>query len=212
MDLWPYIINREFDNFHNFRNYILTSTKNDKEKKILLWEDFKKSKGKDIDITEEEYDLHIIDINEEINETEQLLYESYIVSIFIFLERQFAYLCNFIKEKQNNIFTYKDLKGNGIQRNVVYIEKLLEHPFPEIEHLRNKFKISLKIRNTIVHTNGELEDSKDKEMIVKYIKDEMSEIRIINGHLHFNTKYIENLTGVAQGICGEINQIRKTFK
>ena len=212
MDLSMFIIHKEFDYFHNFRNFILTSIENERVKKSLSWEEFKKGEGKNLDTTEQEYDYYVVDAHEEINETEQLFYKSYTVSIFMFLERQFADLCSFIKENQNLIFGYKDLRGNGIQRYVNYIEKTLEQPFPNIKHLNNKFRIALIVRNTIVHTNGELDSSRDKEEIIKYVKKESKNLTINNKRLLIKQEYIENLTGTAQGICGEINQIRKLLE
>jgi len=213
MDLYTYIIRREFDRFSNFRKYILDSIENERKKKSCSWEEFKEGEGKNIDITEEEYDDHISDEYITIDDTEQLLYKSYLVSIFIFLEQQFADLCDFINDQKKAIFTYKDLKGIGIQRSINYIHKTLGKPFPILEARRKKFETALAVRNLIVHLNGELEGSRDgdKQKINDYVMNH-KDLKNVHGHIQITQTYIENVTGIAQGVCGEIFQIRESIK
>jgi len=160
------------NNDRYFKNYLSLiesaikkeEQKYDKEDKEFL-RDKKNLSERDIYFGEE----HFIELWFDVQKTKQLLYRSFVLSLFIFIEREVIELCYSLFKKDKGVFCYKDLSGQGISRGITYLEKKLNHKFPKNDDTRNKFKVLQKIRNTIVHNNARIREN-DKIFIMNQVK------------------------------------------
>ena len=101
----------------------------------------------------------------EINQLEQLLYSSFVVSTFMFMEKSLYQFCDFIFRAENEDFGFRDLKGNGISRALFYLSKKIDNQFPKDDKLKIDLNISQKIRNIIAHNDGLVNEILKKELI-----------------------------------------------
>jgi len=207
LDLDKEIHRIEIGYFLKFQEFIRQSI--DEEKKIIdeSWTKFEKE-NKGVKTQErDDYLEYLIDQNSELKDIEQIMFKSYVVSIFTYLEKRLVDLCNSIYEKRNIKFQYKELQGAGVGRLVRYIEKTLDRRLPNDEEFRDRFTIATKIRNTIVHAGGDLSISSDKDAIIDFAKKEsdLFEIDGIEYHsqLKIRSAYLNNLTETVDRIINE---------
>lgn len=112
---------------------------------------------------------YLADLAYEVSQLEQLLYRSFIVSVFMFMEDLSAQLCRHLQKQNDQKFAYTDLKGNGIGRSIQYLKTVLSSDFPKDETVKEQFKVAWIIRNAVVHADGKL--NKDKRPFIEgYIK------------------------------------------
>jgi len=135
------------------------------EKNIL-----EQSKSRD-EKTGYEYDPneYLADIGYEQYELEQVMYKSFVVSVFISMEALAADICQRLQRNRQEIFGYKDMPRSGIDRSIKYLKKLLDkHPIAD-EDLRKRFDVARKIRNALVHADGVIK-KEDIPNIEEFIK------------------------------------------
>lgn len=86
---------------------------------------------------------------------------SYIVLLFLIVESQLSLFCDILKERSSIPIRANDLKGDIITRSKTFLAQLaklsIEKP------LWDKLEDLSKVRNCIVHTNGQVELSTDKK-------------------------------------------------
>lgn len=141
----------------------------------------------------------------EASEMEQLMYRSFVVSVFMFMESQIADVCDAIYKSREQKFSYKDLKGNGIERQISYLEKVLGATFLNDEDIKLKFKTAQIVRNALAHNDGKIHDD-NVQRISEFIKKYPDSIELENNLLHFEHKYAESLIELNQQICSEIEK------
>ena len=189
--------------------------------KYLLSKKYKiKENLKEIDFSDkesEEYNMMLEDsLSEEYRKFEQFYQNNLRFSTILFsyscLEYQLKKICNHIQDIKKLPFSVKDLQGQGdIEKVKKYLEKTcnldLKVLNPEWDFI-NKLRL---VRNTIVHSKGEFELSKDKDnTIAQFVKqhssltvkhnlenfeeniDDTYEIKIIDEKL--NHEFVENIT------------------
>jgi len=188
-----------FYNIERFRQFTLSAIEN--EKKSIEERFDKDTKG----LTEEEiheyFDWNAEDysIVEDVFTTISLY--SFIVILYSYIEDGLNIICNAeysdkarLHKKENMppfLIRYKDMKGKGIKRAKLYLEKVIglnlhsnKNPWSEIDTLR-------KIRNTIVHSDGTASEEIEKDgNIEKHIKAGRIEITD-HGKLKVNPSYTE---------------------
>lgn len=142
----------------------------------------------------DEYDPddYLSDIAIEQFELEQVVYRSFIVSIFIFIENFASDVCNTLQREEKQLFGYKDIKGTGVGRSITYLEKILGcHPISDPE-LRERFNIALKVRNAVVHSDGALK-KEDLVSIRKFISKNPGMLQESLGDVEITHRYAESL-------------------
>ena len=99
---------------------------------------------------------------------EQLMYRTHAIGVFIFIENLINSVCKRIHMVDKLLFSYKDLKGNGISRSITYLETVSKTKFPSDQTTKEDFEIAKIIRNSLVHQDGAIEE-KDVVRIETYI-------------------------------------------
>jgi hypothetical protein len=89
--------------------------------------------------------------------------ESIVLTIFSFLENELNNLCNILTQSVDSSVKLKDLKGQGVERSLLFLRKIAGFDFSsmsaEIDYIRSVNQL----RNHIVHNGGVLpEDPKHR--------------------------------------------------
>ena len=204
MDLYKFWIHNELDYFLNFKEYIFSSLKNHEERinksiQALI------IANKDNNLEEKEREeVTISNIKFEKDETEQLMIRSFVVSIFGFLENEVNFLCDEIKKEKKINLSFRDMKGSGIDRSLLYLKKVAEVEFPTDPRLKEKFVNYRTLRNIIVHSNGFPSDEKTKAKVIE-ISTKMKDFKVNSiGEITYSRKFTDNIIGATQGIIGNI--------
>ncbi len=97
--------------------------------------------------------------------------KSTLVSVYSFLENSMNGLCRHLSSRHNYPVKLNDLRGEGIVRAKDYLEKLAQIDFAAINGEWSHLMDLNKIRNCIVHSEGDIKASKNSsklENIVAY--------------------------------------------
>lgn len=151
-----------------------------------------KEKGEILDEHREWLMENYSNIAYEEHEIIQLLYRSFVVSAFIFIEQNLIDYCGHLKRGHHQTFTYLDMRGDGVGRPLRYIKTVLGIEFPKNKGTRDLLNAARAIRNIIVHNDARPTDDE-----LKHIK------RILHLHpallaedgrsLNINRNYAESL-------------------
>ncbi|MDB5227987.1 MAG: hypothetical protein JWN78_2180 [Bacteroidota bacterium] len=87
----------------------------------------------------------------------RLFYRSTFISIMSFVEHNLNEMCNSIKHENKYDVDIKDLRGRGILRAKLYIEKVHKIRMEPLNVELNKIMFYSEIRNKIVHADGDIE-------------------------------------------------------
>jgi len=149
------------------------------------------SRGGDL---EYDYDPEMLtDFEVDQYEVQQMMYKSFVVSIFISMEYFTAEICEALRSEKGQLFSFKDMAGTGIGRSIKYLEKILgEHPIRD-SSIREQFEIAWKVRNAVVHADGTIK-KEDSPRLEKFIKKNSGLLRIEYGQVvSFAYPYAESL-------------------
>lgn len=134
------------------------------------------------------------------------MYRSFVISVFVFMESQITSLCNHIEDYSSQVFSHKDLAGNGIGRSIKYLEKVLGKNFPNSLYLKPRFEIAQKIRNALVHNYGVIKDN-DISQIKAFIKQNPDILELSkDGEVYVTYKYAEAMLYLNKDICKEVSK------
>ncbi|MBI5874957.1 MAG: hypothetical protein HZB81_03790 [Deltaproteobacteria bacterium] len=97
---------------------------------------------------------------------------SFAVFVYIEIETRLMRLCNLLQEEFKLPIKATDLRGQGTEKYIEYLNKLIGISNDEIA-LLDAIRSLGKIRNCIVHTNGFIGESKDNKEIERIIQKEL---------------------------------------
>jgi hypothetical protein len=89
---------------------------------------------------------------------------STLVSIYSFLEHAMNHLCKHVTKKNGYQFAVEDLRGEGIQRASTYLKKTASADFNALNDEWSALKTLNKVRNCIVHNEGDVTVLKSSEL------------------------------------------------
>jgi len=92
---------------------------------------------------------------------------SFIVLLYLVVEKQLTQLCKIIQEGRNLPIKANDLRGDIIERSKTYIHRVAGVSMNDVDW--NKLGDLSVVRNCIVHTMGEIVESKDKAHLQKMV-------------------------------------------
>lgn len=95
---------------------------------------------------------------------------SVIVTIYSFLETTLNDLCRYLHHSKNLSLTLDEVKGDGIERAKLYLQKVCLINFPEKSHEWQEIQKFNLIRNCIVHAEGNVEEVASPTKIKRIIK------------------------------------------
>lgn len=95
---------------------------------------------------------------------------SAILTTYAYLETVMSSICCEVERRLNLLVGVSDLNGDGIQRCKVYLEKLGKFDFDLINPLWSRLTMLNKVRNCIMHANGDAAKVKSSGKFIKTIK------------------------------------------
>src|SRR3989344_6242408 len=204
-ELEQYLCQKNLEYLKEYLNLILTKASLHEEelKKFQqhIYEEYLKG-GNDPEFfeTDEDEDLAV-----EQMESRQVMYRSFIVSVFMFMEHLTNNVCDALKVKTGQVFSYKDLSNSGIGRSTKYLKKVLgEHPIKN-QTVQEDFAIAQIVRNAIVHSEGILY-KEDVERIEKLIKVKKTFLQLILDEVDITHEYAESVLELSKKYSEEMLQ------
>jgi hypothetical protein len=135
-----------------------------------------------------------------INEIKQLMLNTLVVGIFMFIEYKINYICTHLGKEREIIFSYKDIRGNSVK----YLEKVLDSAFPTDPNIKKNFEVARAIRNGLVHSNSVINKNK-VPIINEYIKNNSDLLSIDKQNkIELTEGYTEYLIKLAEEICDDL--------
>jgi hypothetical protein len=96
-----------------------------------------------------------------------ILFESVLISAWVFMEAEFNGYCNAMQQAMGIDLSYSDLKGSAIERFRNYTLKVLKLDLALKDTVWEDLKAITEIRNSLVHSNGM---AKNKKLINSFTR------------------------------------------
>jgi len=96
---------------------------------------------------------------------------SALVSIYSLIETSMSTLCRHLERREYLTLKLSDLKGKGVERARLYLTKVCHITFPDSSHEWSEIQKLNKVRNCIVHANGNIERVRSSDKLRSIIKD-----------------------------------------
>lgn len=123
-----------------------------------------------------------------------------ILAIYSYLESSLNKLCNEFKIERNIPLSVSELNGDGIARCRKYLDQLVSIDFTKINHQWSKLAELNKIRNCIIHVDGNAEMIRSSESFVQMIESRknlgFAEGKLIIASREFICQTIDNVESV----------------
>lgn len=123
---------------------------------------------------------------------------SYISLLYSFLEKSLIDLCLIIKETKNIKIDLCDLKHEGIYKAKLFLQKLCEIDFPESSNAWQRIEMLNKIRNCIIHTDGDIQKANSSEKLKNIIMNSADLSLKDNQFIELSDKYIRDTIQVIE--------------
>lgn len=94
---------------------------------------------------------------------------SYVVLLFLALQSKLEIICDYVQARRNVPLRARDLRGDGIDRCTVFLKKMANIPLDNIPYWSEISDLS-KVRNCIVHAEGCLDRSRDRDRLRELCK------------------------------------------
>lgn len=117
----------------------------------------------------EELEEQLVDEFNVLLSMQVLIRHSLFTSTYSLLETFLNDLCSTLKKERNLLIDIGDLNGSGIFRAQTYLSKILHVEFPSSHRSWQRIGNYNKLRNCLVHTDGQLSKESNKQLL-KYIK------------------------------------------
>ena len=161
----------EIGYFEDYLDLIKKTIEDDSKKLEQKYQEIKESGAKPFTNEDGQHWDPYDDVADEgfrLDEIAQLMYRTYVIGVFIFIEDQINNVCSSIERTDKLMFSYKDLKGSGVSRSIKYLETVTGKVFPAYTETKEHFEIARIIRNSLVHQDGQIDD-RDELKIEAYI-------------------------------------------
>ncbi len=212
MGFWQLVIDDRNRYFEKYLDLILETAKIEEKK---LEDIVKELRGKTAEGTSrDEVEEHLSELAYEVGEMEELMYRSFVLSVFIFMEDTITRLCHHVQLESKQAFSVRDLSGSGISKSIRYLETILGKPFPQDPDLHSRFEVAWKVRNALAHADGDVEGG-NKALIENFISKNPELLRINprgteTGEIWVSAGYAKSMITLNKEICDEISKNWRT--
>ncbi|WP_345873591.1 hypothetical protein [Shewanella algae] len=118
---------------------------------------------------------------------------SAVLAAYSYLESSLTKICVDIQEKNEIRLSVSEINGNGINRCKIYLEKLASIDFEAINGQWSNLQILNKVRNCIMHADGNAEKIRSSANLISNIESN-ADLSFIEKRLIMMTgKYVENI-------------------
>lgn len=120
---------------------------------------------------------------------------SAVVAVYSLLESSMAILCLAIKRSKNYEVEVNDMRGNGIEQARLYLEKVHGVKFPENTHVWNEIQKLNRIRNCIVHAEGNIQRTKSPSKIRNIVEQTKGLSLEHEDYIRIDKQYVQDAAG-----------------
>jgi hypothetical protein len=117
---------------------------------------------------------------------------SMIVTIYSLIEMELNYLCRYLCHTKQLVLTLDEVRGDGIERAKVYLSKVCDVNFPDTNEWNEITKLN-KIRNCIVHAQGDTDGANSPAKIKNIVKNTSSISLESDRFIRIETIYINTI-------------------
>ncbi len=129
-----------------------------------------------------------------------------LVSLYSFLENTMNHLCKHLCSLNNYPVKTNDLRGEGIVRSKIYLEKLANINFDVLNGEWSDLIIFNKIRNCIVHCDGNIASSKNKNKLLSIINNHPN-LSLKNGrYIKIEREFIDTYITKVEKFINDLHQ------
>jgi hypothetical protein len=193
-----------------FRNYILEI----ESKFSYDLKELEKKHEKDIRqrAADADFENYLIDFyGEEFHRIDRIFLRTFrysaIVSIYSLLETSMNSLCNLLKQMNSLSIEYDELRGDGIERAKIYLEKICKIKFPEKSREWSELQKLNKFRNCIVHADGDIWLSQSQTKLKNIVKNTKGITLENDQYLIIDKKYLESAITWVEDFLQELYEI-----
>ena len=131
--------------------------------------------------------------------------KSTLVSIYSFLEHSMNGLCRHLSARHSYPVKIEDLKGDGIIRAKLYLEKLASVDFQPLNGEWSELQTLNKIRNCIVHSEGDIKASSKADLDKLIANTKFLNLRN-ERYIVIDRPYIDGCITTIENFLGELYQ------
>ncbi|MBO2675934.1 hypothetical protein I6M53_14935 [Shewanella algae] len=132
--------------------------------------------------------------------------KSTLVSVYSFLENSMNSLCLHLQRSHSYPVELNDLRGEGIVRAKIYLEKLAGIDFTLINGEWSELIAFNKLRNCIVHSEGNIKASKNSTQLENIINQKSSLSLRHERHLKVEREYIDAIMTTTEAFLEKLHQ------
>ena len=132
---------------------------------------------------------------------------SILVTVYSILEKTLTDLCYKLRHIKKLTLELDELNGRGIERAKLYLSKVCLIDFPENLNEWNEIKKLNKIRNCIVHAEGDIHDATNPEKLENIIKNTKGLDIERDRYIKIDSSYIKNIETTAKSFLNIVFQI-----
>lgn len=132
---------------------------------------------------------------------------SAIVTIYCLLETSMNSLCNLLKQMKGLSIELDELRGDGIERAKLYLSKICDIKFPENSHEWSQIQKLNKIRNCIVHADGDIWRVRSPEKLNNIVKNTRGIILENDQYLVVEKTYLESVITWVEDFLQKLHEI-----
>jgi hypothetical protein len=200
---WHLLIDDRNSYFEKVLSVIKKTIKEQEEKYKIEENRYKVAELNEEDVSE--WEDYLGEVSYEQSITQQLLYKSFMVSVFMFMEGKVLELCEHLRKEYKQNFSVYDLKGFGVTASINYIKKVINIDFPKDGKTKNEFAKAKNLRNILVHNDGVLNDIEKQNKFKKRFKNYKGKVYLWNNEVCLEDAYLEDLMLLNEKICKEVS-------
>lgn len=125
-----------------------------------------------------------------------------VVAVYSLLETCLNRLCHHLCNSKKLHLLLEELRGKGIERAKLYLAKVCSIDFPEVSNDWNQLQKLNKIRNCIVHAEGNIHNVKSPGTLRNIIKNTKGLELYNDRYIQIDSLYIVATIGSAENVLG----------
>ena len=154
------------------------------------------------------YELFYIDKRWQLSEVfPNTLRSSLFVTCYSLLEHELVGLCEYLQREHNYSIKVTDLRGKGIFGAQTYLKKVVGIDFPDQTSSWTDIVVYNRIRNFIVHNNGQLDDSNQAKKLESFINAKPSISLDQLKYIQFSKDFCPEVIGTLESFFDELFKI-----
>lgn len=141
-----------------------------------------------------------------------LFRHSTVVTLYTFLESSMNKLCRHLYRLKQYSVELSDLKGDGISRAKLYLEKLANVDFDKLNGDWSKLSSLNAIRNCLVHAEGNINGVRSPTKLTKIVENTDGIYANYNSEIVIEREYVENCIDTIESFLIQLYELLKEME